>query len=111
MMDRYPASHLVVGYVGLGDDVMWPTRLIRRLLETQRSQHFYAVMTTLEPKGPIVRCAFEDRFDADRFADACSARYMSHHPGWESQRWFVLDAETTSAIEEALATYAGIDRG
>ena len=51
-----------------------------------------------------IHCVFADKADADEFSDVVSARTVGKYPGWASQRAFIIDEGTRSAISEVLET-------
>jgi hypothetical protein len=105
---RYPAAHLVVavimprkqagkrrGRVGKPETAR---ALLRDLISALGVTGAYTMTESDGLTGSTVQCAFENDFDAARFADAVRARRTGRHGGWESQSAFFLDEAASAAI-------------
>jgi len=102
MIELHPAGHLVVGNV-IGSTATASSRLVAKLLEGFGPEGDYSLTTVKEPQGPTIHCVFANKADADQFSSSVTARAVGKYPGWwASQRSFVVDEGTRSAISDVL---------
>lgn len=83
--------------------------LMRQLIDKLEPAGTYAIGVQRKGDAGNICCAFSNRADADRLADAVRARPIGRWSGWASQRVFTLDGTLRAAIAAALATQGEVD--
>lgn len=115
-LDEHPGGHVVVADIDAGDDGSTARadfgggrHLMRQLIDKLEPTGTYAI--GVQRKGHVgnICCAFSNRADADRLADAVRARASGRWSGWASQRVFTLDPSLRAAIAAAIATQGEVD--
>ena len=101
MIEMYPAGHLVAGNV-IGSTATASSRLVAKLIRGCDVKGDYSLSTVKETNGPVIHCVFANKADADEFSEVVGARPMGRYPGWASQRSFIIDEGTRSAIADVL---------
>lgn len=105
-VERYPAAHLIAGVLpekeGGGAKLRRRLDLLARLLKRLGLDGSYALVINRAGSRPEIHCAFECELDARRVGQALLADITDRYRGWESQRAFTLDANTTRAIKSVL---------
>jgi len=105
MIEMHPSGHLVVGNViGSAATATASSRLVGKLIQGCGVKGDYSLTTVKEEGGPVIHCVFADKADADELSDVVSARTVGKYTGWASQRAFIIDEGTRSAISDVLET-------
>jgi hypothetical protein len=106
LLKRCPAAHLVIGDVVSDGRAAMPQQLnyLNRLLVQLIGRLSPTGAFAVAPKDgrPEIHCAFEEKADADRLAQAVNATVVSRYGGCPTQRFFLLDGPTRRAIQTAL---------
>jgi hypothetical protein len=115
-LGEHPGGHIVVADVDAGDegstaraDFGGGRHLMRQLIDKLEPTGTYAIGVQRKGDAGNICCAFSNRADADRLADAVRARSIGRWSGWASQRVFTLDGALRAAIAAALATQGEVD--
>lgn len=115
-LDEHPGGHIVVADVDAGDegstaraDFGGGRHLMRQLIDKLELAGTYAIGVQRKGDAGNICCAFSNRADADRLADAVRARSLGRWSGWASQRVFTLDGALRAAIAASLVTQGEVD--
>jgi hypothetical protein len=92
-------GHLVAGIVSGDNPPNLLSRLVASLVKHLEPKGEYA-LTVYRGTGTVeIHCAFRQQADADSFAASVQAVALGTHPGWVSQRTFILDVAAAHRIE------------
>lgn len=115
-LDNHPGGHIVVADIDAGDDGSTARadfgggrHLMRQLIDKLEPTGTYAIGVQRRGDAGNICCAFSNRADADRLADAVRARTIGRWSGWATQRVFTLDGSLRAAIAAAVAHQGEID--